>query len=356
MLCYNLIILLKIILSPLLWVLSIIYYISFSTYKILYLKLKKAKKFDISKVICIGNISLGGSGKTELVRKIASELKDKGSVVIISRGYKRKSKEKILCLEEEKNIEPSKYGDEPSLLFKELTVPIVVGNNKKDIIEYAIEKYHPRYLISDNGYQNFSFYKDLNILIVNLLEFNKINFLFPLGNLRETLKSAIKRANYVILNHVKFVSRNVITNLKGKIKKWNKDVKIITLYYKIKNYINLYSKKFLSPSEFSLVYRNIILCCGIGQPIAFSKMLEKEGLNIIKRIFYPDHHYYTDKDLKRWYRLGNLPIVVTYKDAIKLQKYLNELDRIYLEKVYYVEIDLEIDEGKDIWQQMINLL
>jgi len=245
-------------------------------------------------------------------------------------------------------------GDEAFMLFSEVSVPVCVSSDRDKAIEILKDK--ASIVVSDDGYQNFSFHKDLNILVINLFEFKNINFLFPLGDLREPVGSAIKRADYVVLNHSKFVNGKVIEKAKQRVKKFNKKAKIITSYYKIENFANLYTKESFFSKNFILYYPNVDICCGLGGgEKIFVDMLRLEGLNVKNKFFYPDHYRYKMDDIKKWAEF-NLPLVLTHKDAVKLFPYLDKLDKFYFEKIFYINIKLEIDEGKDIWEEMINTI
>jgi tetraacyldisaccharide 4'-kinase len=347
---------LRYILAPILALLVSLYYFAFLLIK--YIRIKKQKKFQNIKVICIGNFTLGGSGKTTVVKKIVEDLKKLGkSCGIITRGYKRKNKNDIVLLLPEKNYGydyVEKVGDEAFMLFSKLSVPICVSSDRNKAIEILKDKVS--IVISDDGYQNFSFHKDLNVLVINLFDFKNINFLFPLGNLREPIGSAIKRADYVILNHSKFINSKVVEKAKQRVKKFNKKAKIITSYYKIDNFVNLYTKKSFFIKDFTSHYLNVNICCGLGGgEKIFVNMLRLEGLNVKNKFFYPDHYRYKIEDVKKWAKF-NLPLVLTHKDAVKLFPYLDKLDKFYFEKIFYINIKLEIDEGKDIWKEMINTI
>lgn len=351
---------LRIIFLPILVVLSIAYLIVF-----LFLSLLRRytqRKLGNLKVVCVGNITLGGSGKTEVVKKIIEDLrsiKPSKQVGIISRGYKRKSKDLLVILSSQKDY-PDKYvektGDEAFMLFKDLKVPIVISSNKNKAVLKLYKEFSSEVIVSDDGFQNFSFYKDINILVCNMLELKKTNFLFPLGNLREPLFLAVKRADYVVLNHIKFLSDSLVERIKNRIKKINNKTNIITTSYKIKNFVNIYSKKVYSPFEFLMLHNKINLFCAVANPFTFKKMLEAEGFDIVEEVFKIDHYWYKSKDIIKICEKNNFPVVVTRKDAVKICLYLNEIKKNYMERFFYVDIYLEIIEGKQIWQELINSL
>lgn len=348
------------ILFPVLSVLSLIYYFCYLA------KRKFMSRREISfpnvKIVCVGNPTLGGSGKTVIVEKLLKGLKSKGrKVAVVIRGYKRKfKKEKVVILSSEQSISSLfvyNTGDEAFMLFDKHRVPIGISSDRVKSINQLINYFKPEIIISDDGYQNFKFHKDLNILVINLYDFkNKKLYLFPLGNLREPIPDAVKRADYVILNHSRFVPYDVFLNIVNMIKKINKNVKIISTYYRIEYFVNLLTKKQFKCNEFLLFYPNVSLACGIGKPELFVKTLEVEGFTIVHKFIYPDHYWYKTKDVKKWYKMSNYPIVVSYKDAVRLAPLVEHLESIYINKLYYCDIKVEIDQGEKLWQEMLNIL
>ncbi len=342
---------------PILIFITSIYYLFFNIFK--FIKTKKQKKFKDLKIICVGNPDLGGSGKTTLVKKIVEDLKILNKkVAIVTRGYKKKKNKEVFLLNPEEKCDDTTIfysGDEAYMLFSDLKIPVCVSDDRVKAINCLKEKFDLEVIISDDGYQNFSFYKDINILVINIFKFQK-NFLLPLIELRETLKSSLKRADYVFLNHTNIVSCDTVDRFKQKIKSMNEKVRIITSYYKIVSFTNLFSGKSFCLKEFLINNNKIILCCGVGTPKIFEKILNIEGFEIIHKIFYPDHYWYSLKDLQKLQNLGNFPVVVTKKDAIKFNNFLNKSNDVYFDKIFYSEINFEIEEGKDLWQQMINSL
>ncbi|MCX7957029.1 MAG: tetraacyldisaccharide 4'-kinase [Endomicrobia bacterium] len=350
--------LLKIVFLPLLVLFIPIYFSIFLFISII--RYIFQKKFDKVKIVCIGNITLGGSGKTVLVEKLAKDLKSLNKKIsIITRGYNRRNNKNIILLPDKK-YEYSyveKTGDEAFMLFREIEVPVGIGKNKKKIIKNLIDSVDPNIIISDDGYQNFSFYKDINILLINLYDFIKPKFLFPAENLREPVFSAVKRADYVILLHTKLVDERTLYKIENKINKIKKNISIIYANYIIENIINIYDNKSYRVYEFLLFNREIGIQCGIANPKIFQRMLQLEGFEIKYSFIYPDHYWYTENDIiKAHNKSGNLPILVTRKDAVKIVCYVDKIKKIYLKNIYFVDITLEIDKGKDLWQQIIGSL
>lgn len=344
----------RIIFFPVLLVLSVVYYLFF---RLLRLKSIFAVRYSAScKVVCVGNATVGGSGKTEIVKKIVYVLKERArNVVVITKGYKRKSKEEILCLNKEyenRLINAEEYGDEPAMLFNELNVPVVVGKDKNKIISYAMTRFMPEVIISDDGYQNFSFYKDVNILVVNAKRTFWDKFMLPLGNLREPLKESVKRADLVVLNHVSMVKDELVENLRKKISKYNRDVKVVNCCYRLKNFVNCGSGEVISKESFKEKNQKVVLVVGVGFPESVEFLLFRNGFEIVQQFLFPDHYWYKKKQLEKI--LSNYCIVTTKKDAMRITSVIGKEE--LLKKVFVMEIDPVFLEGRYLWEEMVNNL
>src|SRR4030066_495268 len=163
-------------------------------------------------VICVGNITTGGTGKTPAVIAIArllqggqvSNLSPQRSqrIAILTRGYKRKSKEPILAVNDGNEIlcTPQDAGDEPYLIASALKgIPVIVGKDRYCSGQYAIERFGSNLFILDDGYQHIRLHRDLNILLIDATNPMGNGHLLPRGILREPL-SAVARANGIIIS------------------------------------------------------------------------------------------------------------------------------------------------------------
>ena len=215
----------------------------------------KEKSFSIP-IICIGNIYLGGTGKTPLCIKIFNILKDlKMRPIIIKKEYKNQKDELFLL---------KKYCD-------------VLTSKKRSIgIEEAIKKNY-NVVILDDGFQDFEIKKDINIVCFNMRQKIGNGFTIPSGPLRQSLKT-LKKCNMVLLNGKRD------ENFENNLRKYNSQIEFF--------YYEYFSKNILS-------YKNqkIIASAGIGNPVNFFSFLKENNLNVVKEIKFPDHYIYTEEDL-----------------------------------------------------------
>ena len=170
------------------------------------------------KVISVGNISLGGTGKTPAIIFFADHLIKSGKKIgIVSRGYGRKNKDTKVLINADNNSKVEDYGDEPIFLSSRLkNIPIAVGTNKFNAALKLIKKNKVDILLFDDGFQTRKIYRDLDIVLLNVLNSIKEYKMFPFGILREPVK-CISRSDFVIFTKDNLInSESEVSHLIGK--------------------------------------------------------------------------------------------------------------------------------------------
>lgn len=275
-------------------------------------KIIKSYKVD-KKIICIGNITTGGTGKTPITISIARGLliRDK-KIVILSRGYKRRTK----GFYEVNEINAEKFGDEPAMIFSKLPgVKVIVSEDRVYAAKKISESYDVDFILMDDGLQNRKIEKDFTIAVVNEENQSFLDKIFlPAGNLRES-QSRLSKYNSVIRNY-KFnpVPDNLISDSNSFNCKY-----ILDGFYNINNEIMALEK---------LTDKNVLAFCGIAHPKSFFVMLNKLNLRVTHYISYSDHHNFTVEDIDRIIGLmeqKNCELAITTeKDFIRMQKYFHK--------------------------------
>ena len=250
------------------------------------------------KVISIGNITTGGSGKTPAVEFLSLYLKSLGkNVGIISRGYGRKSKNtKIVTDGINKPTSWDSCGDEAFLLANKLdNVPIIVGKSKYESGLKMTTEFNIDVIIIDDGFQHRSLHRDLDIVLVNSKDTSKDHRHFPLGALRENL-SNLKRADLIIY------TKSNIHNISDYLIKTLNHIKV----NKIKSAIDIGDKLIDSNNKEENIdiirSKNVFLLSGVGDNEGFKKTVEKAGCNILGHKKFIDHYSYKAKDIKTAHR------------------------------------------------------
>ena len=259
-------------------------------------------KFNIP-VICVGNIFIGGTGKTPLSIHIARKLSENGKNPAIVRKYYKSHK------------------DEHKMIISYYNKLILNLNRSKGIYE-ALEKGYDA-VILDDGFQDYKIKKNLSIICFNSNQLIGNGYLFPSGPLRESLGS-LRNANILIINGDKSL------NFEQKILKIQKDLKIYYSNYKPLNIQEFKNKKLLAIS-------------GIGNPENFFKILKDNQMNIQKKMVYPDHYEFTKNEMLKiieYAKKNDFQIVMTEKDYYKIKDFS-------LENIKYLKVKLEIEKEEE---------
>jgi tetraacyldisaccharide 4'-kinase len=267
------------------------------------------------KVISVGNITLGGTGKTVVVEYLARFLKSQGrKVAILSRGYKRK-----VTLHASRFTSHEQMGDEPYMLLQKLKdVPVIVDADRKRAIEKAVKDYAVDAVILDDGFQQWGIKKDLEIVCVDAVCAFGNRKLLPRGILREPL-TALKRADAVLLTKCNLNSDT------GGLKDFLKEIKPgLEIFEAAHRPVGFYPlgepEKLTSPD--SLKEKNAALFSGIAGPVSFEQLIKGLEINVGLSFIFPDHYHYTQGDLDRIFsetRANKIDtIITTEKDAARL--------------------------------------
>lgn len=266
-------------------------------------------------VICVGNLTVGGAGKTPVALHIGGILKKKNiNAFFISRGYGGSQKSPLRVDIEKHGAKL--VGDEPLLLARIL--PTIVGNNRVHAAQRAIEQ-GAEAIIMDDGFQNPSLTKDLSLIVVDRrMSFGNERIL-PAGPLREKVASGLKRADaIVIINPANFMPTS------------------------LPNIPFLLARSHPAPSMLALKGKRIIAFCGIAVPAKFYYMLKNAGAEIIEKISFPDHYYYKQKDIDSLRKKAleqNAALITTSKDAARMAKDFGQ----EMEDIVVAEMELAFD-------------
>jgi len=269
-------------------------------------KFTKKKKISNIKTICVGNIYLGGTGKTPLTIKIYEILKQFNiKVATVKKNYSNQKDEQ--------------------LLLKQKT-SLIISEKRKDAIYQGINQNYD-VLVFDDGLQDTKI--DFNIKLVCFKSKNWIGngHLIPAGPLREKI-SSLKRFDAVFLNG----SLGNFEKIENQIRNINLDIKIFKTFYKISNI-----KKYNLKSKY-------LIFSGIGNPSDFKDILLENKFKIARELVFPDHYNYNHKDFEEIQNIAkneNLKIITTEKDFMKIpEKFKKEID--------YLAIDLVIQNKKKL--------
>ena len=274
-------------------------------------KLNKKKFFPI-KVMCVGNIYLGGTGKTPFSIELLSILKRLGKkACFVMKNHN---------LTEDENKLLSKHG----IVF--------TSSNRSHSIRLAHENGFD-VAIMDDGFQDFSLEKNFSFLCFDEKLWIGNGLLIPAGPLRESLKSGIKRTDCVLIKGKK---NSLIEN---KIRELNKTIDIFYFEYKpinIENYLN----------------KSVISFAGIGNPEGFFELLRKNNINTLKNSPFPDHHNYTDHQIKKLIsqaEANDAVLLTTEKDFLRIKKEFHD-------KINVLKIELIIEKKNELMDKIKRII
>ena len=273
-------------------------------------KITKTRGFKIP-VICVGNIYLGGTGKTPTSILLANELSKLGKKPLILRKYYKN------------------HNDEYSLI-KNYFKNLIISKNRIEGLKEA-EKSNFDIVILDDGLQDYKIKKNLSIVCFNNNQLIGNGMVLPSGPLRENL-SILKNVEIVIING----SKNI--NFENKILNINKKLEIFYSFYKPTNLDQFKNKKLLA-------------LAAIGNPENFFQLVEKNNLKIFKKKIFPDHYQFSKAEMQNILReaeMENYQVIMTEKDYYKINHYK-------LKKINYLRVSLEIYNKEKLFKKINSL-
>lgn len=315
-------------------------------------------------VVVIGNITVGGTGKTPIVEKFARELLSRGrKVAILSRGYKRKEVgwlRKLFSLIDPSVSKPivvsdgtgkvltdwKRAGDEPYMLAHNLPgAVVIVDKNRVKAGAYAIRKFAADTLLLDDGFQYLPLKSRLQLVLIDQTNPFGNGSMLPRGILREPV-SALRRSSYVFITKS---DGSPTEELLDVIKKYAPNTSPIVCAHEPKMLVSLTDESTL-PLE-KLRNAKVMAFSGIAVPESFEMLLTKAGADIVKSMRYADHYNYEAEDVEQIVKSAQMSgaqmIVTTEKDAVRLPAMDTTIPR------YYLRMEVEILSGSKNFHEAV---
>ncbi len=288
---------------------------------------KKGYKASVP-VICIGNIFVGGVGKTPVCLALGQLLHEKGkSFYYLNHGYKA---DKQGVLVDKRAHSALDVGDE-ALLLGDLA-PTVVNHNRAKGAKLA-EKWGAKALIMDDGFQNPSLKKDFSFVVVDGKKGFGNEHVLPAGPLREPVLEGLKRANAVVL-----VGEDT-WGVRFYLERHGINLPVLTGRFELdKTVVSLFKGK------------NVFAFAGLGNPQKFYQSLQEQDIVVVGTEDFPDHYYYTRFDIEAIKKKANgLPLLTTEKDGVKLPKDVRQ-------NVFVMPGQFVFDQPEDVWNLLKEVL
>jgi tetraacyldisaccharide 4'-kinase len=275
-------------------------------------------------VVSVGNLSVGGSGKTPFILLLGELLKARGvKFDVLSRGYGRQTRG---VLQVDPGGRPRDFGDEPLLIARRLKVPVILGEDRHQAGMFAETKFGPQLHLLDDGFQHRALAREFDIVLVTPEDAR--DRLMPAGRLREPLDS-LRRADAVVLTNGAAAEA---FPLDGK------------LVWRV--------RRGILPKD---VPPRPVAFCGIARPQSFFLQLRTAGIEPATEAVYRDHHAYTEQDVRELRKAGQESeaggFVTTEKDAINLGTYLS-----MLEPLAVVPVKMELADAAKAVDTMLRLV
>jgi tetraacyldisaccharide 4'-kinase len=292
-------------------------------------------------VISIGNLTMGGSGKTPVIMALAQWLKDRGyRPAVISRGYGGKAAEKfnIVTTGEKVLLSPEEAGDEPFMLANSLKgIPVITGKSRIHPCRYAANTLHADIILLDDGFQHMAINRTIDMVLFNATTLAGNSRVFPGGVLREPV-NALSRCHAFMLTGVAESNRSRAENFAALLKKRFPDKPLFFANFtqgKIASVTG--GEKVINSSDLDRAYG----FCAIANPVRFQEAIEASGVDLIHFKSFRDHKKYCQRSMdtlcSEAAALGAGCLITTTKDFVKISSLKRTLP------LYVLNMKLELD-------------
>jgi tetraacyldisaccharide 4'-kinase len=302
-------------------------------------------------VISIGNLCLGGTGKSPHVIAISKWLQEQGlSPAVVSRGYGGRAGQGPMVVSDGNEIKVSTRdaGDEPVMMAQALPgVPVVVGSDRYADGKLAVERLGAQVIVLDDAFQHLAIFRDIDLLLLPSGRFFGTQWVFPGGDLREPV-SSISRATAILLTRAELLSRADQEMARHEIQKMVPERPVFLSKMQAVRFISMEGE---SETPDRLSERPVFAFCALGSPEAFFATIENLGSYIMGRATFPDHYAYRAEDLQGLMRQareqGATALITTDKDRVKIEPIWHELINIIEEllPIWVLEIEARPEQG-----------
>lgn len=301
-------------------------------------------------VISVGNITVGGTGKTPCVIMLAGMLRENGfKPAVISRGYGGRSISPVNIVSDGRKIllDSEFAGDEPFLMAQALEgIPVITGAKRIVTGKTAIDKFGADVLICDDAMQHRQIFRDINLVLMDAGSLRGSNYILPRGRLREPIEE-IRRADAILMTRS---DEGIQTDEKiGKLINAEK-IPVFRSVHKPKDIIRGDFREQKSIS--GLKGKKVFAFCGIANPDSFKKTLLAVQASLLSFEIFPDHHRFNGKELEAlkagFIKSGADYLVTTEKDAVRLQSYPE-----FLKELFILRVEIEIKPNARSFENFI---
>jgi tetraacyldisaccharide 4'-kinase len=291
-------------------------------------------------VISVGNLTMGGTGKTPCVLRLAELLRQRGRTPgILTRGYGRTSPTPVLALPLGAAVRTEESGDEPQIFLRARVAPVGIGADRYASGKLLRERFGVDVMLLDDGFQHVKLARNFDLVLLDAL--NPFGGgVFPLGRLREPVES-MARADAIVITRSE--ASDLVPAIEREVRRWNPRAPIFRARIEAEWWVDFRSGRYLRPEDLTL--ERVGIFCGLGNPRGFYQTLDSLGIGHVDRVEFPDHHRYRPRQLKlmaeQFQRKGALALVTTEKDAVNLCEDAGEM--LAPLPLYWLKIGMRIE-------------
>jgi 3-deoxy-D-manno-octulosonic-acid transferase len=292
-------------------------------------------------VIGVGNLTMGGTGKTPCVLRLAELLRERGRKPgILTRGYGRTSPVPALALAVGATVRTEESGDEPQIFLRARVAPVGIGADRYRTGTLLREKFGTDVMLLDDGFQHVKLARNFDVVLLDALNPFGGGEIFPMGRLREPVQ-ALARADAIVITRIE--ASDLGPAVERAVRLWNPRAPIFLARIHPEWWVENRTGRKIPTEEMKLVRAGVF--CGLGNPRTFYRTLDTLGARYVDCVEFEDHHRYLPDELKRiaeqFRRKGAMALVTTEKDAVNLCDGADEL--LAPLPLYWLKIGMRIE-------------
>ncbi|HUI54086.1 MAG TPA: tetraacyldisaccharide 4'-kinase [Bryobacteraceae bacterium] len=310
---------------------------------------RRARRLPVP-VISVGNLSMGGTGKTPAVLRLAEILKERGSKpAILTRGYGRNSPDDYLAAAPGASVSPDQTGDEAQILIRSGVAPVGVGADRFVAGTRLLQQFDIRVLLLDDGFQHWKLARDVDVVLIDALRPFGGGGVFPLGRLREPIES-LARPGVVVITRAE--ASDLADAIEATVRRYNPDGLVFRASVEPLAWVEHATGKQLSLAE--RPFERAGAFCGLGNPETFRRTLERLGVQPVDWIEFDDHHRYRPREMQHLAHQvaarGAMALVTTEKDAVNLCESCSEL--VAPLSLYWLRVGMRVEREEELMREV----
>ena len=306
--------------------------------------LRGQRRLDLP-VVSVGNLSMGGTGKTPCVLRLAELLRERGRRPgILTRGYKRATPHRHLVLAPGAAVGAAHSGDEPQIFVRSGVAPVGIGADRWATGVRLRRQFEVGVMLLDDGFQHLKVARDVDIVLIDALDPFGGGGVFPLGRLREPPES-LARADIVLITRGRYTDLGCA--IERAVRQWNPHAPVFRTFLEPREWVEHASGRRIAAGDLPLERAGVF--CGLGNPRAFRMTLREMGIEPVEWVDFEDHHRYQPGELRRVAHLlaaqGAQAAVTTEKDAMNL--FDSAADVLSPLPLYWLRVAMQVErEGE----------